>query len=334
VAVLHSLLGFDPGRIAAALAALAPERVYFWLHEYSALCPGFNLLRNDVTFCGAPPPDSMACRVCAYGGARAAHLAEFAALFAAHGLRVLAPSETALAIWRGAVSWPHLSAEVRPHWSLRAVDHDFLPASDRECLPAPGLADPAGRRRGAARIAFVGAALPGKGWPAFRALAARLLGDPRYHLIHLASENAGGLPEVEFVRLRVTPADRFAAIRELRALRVDYVVVPSPWPETFCFVAHEALVAGARVLCLADSGHVAVLVARTRRGRIFSDTDALGDFLASGEAIRALDRPDSAAAPDYEIAASGTTAGLILEAPADDERGATRHAADGSEVDP
>jgi len=307
VVVLHSLLGFDPRRIAAALAALAPQRAYFWLHDYSPICPGFNLLRNDVTFCGAPPPDSMACRVCAHGGARAAHLAEFAALFATHGLHVLAPSETALTIWRDAVSWPHLSAEVRPHWILRAAE------------PRGRKIAPTGRRRGAARIGFVGAALPGKGWPAFRALAARLLGDPRYHLIHFASEDAASLPGVEFARLRVTPTDRLAAIRALRARRVDYVVVPSPWPETFCFVAHEAVVAGARVLCLADSGHAAVLVARTRRGRIFSDAEALGDFLASGEAIQALDPPGAADA--YEIASSGTTAGLILAAPEGREAG-------------
>ena len=62
--VMHCLLGHQPGQIPMLHAALAPGASVFWTNDYEAVCPGYNLLRNGVEFCGAPPPDSMACRVC------------------------------------------------------------------------------------------------------------------------------------------------------------------------------------------------------------------------------------------------------------------------------
>ena len=74
---------------------LRPAHAVFWLHDYAALCEGFNLLRNDVAYCGAPPVGSTACRICVYGAERAAYLAAMGRLFAAVGFHVLAPSRVA-----------------------------------------------------------------------------------------------------------------------------------------------------------------------------------------------------------------------------------------------
>ena len=130
--------------------------------------------------------------------------------------------------------------------------------------------------------------------------------------MHFASRGATSVPGVEFVCAEVTPGDRFATIRLLRELRVNYVLVPSPTPETFCFVAHEALIAGARILCMEGSGYVPVLVEDTGRGRVFANEAALSEFFVSGEAVHDLDKDDDPQV-GYEIAQSGTTACLILQ---------------------
>ena len=62
---------------------------------------------------------------------------------------------------------------------------------------------------------------------------------------------------------------------------VDLVLVLSPWPETFCIVASEALAAGADVLTLECSGNVANLVRQTGRGRVFAAADDVAAFLTS-----------------------------------------------------
>ena len=81
----------------------------------------------------------------------------------------------------------------------------------------------------------------------------------------------------------------------------------SPWPETFSFVAHEAIAAGCRLLCFSDSGNVAALVRRTRLGEVLDDTTALRAFFAGNEAVTAA-RHARALPHHYQLIHSGTTA--------------------------
>ena len=90
----------------------------------------------------------------------------------------------------------------------------------------------------------------------------------------------------------------------------------SPWPETFSFIAHEAIAAGAKLICLSDSGNVAELVRNLDIGRILPDSDALIDFFTSGAAVSLIREPQRKSI-SYEIEHIGTTATIenILELP-------------------
>ena len=117
--VVHSLFGHRCSDVARMSAALRPLRDFFWLHDYASLCSGYNLLRNDVAFCGAPPEHSMACRICVYGEGRAAYRAEIAALFSQVAFDILAPSEAALTTWRNGANLAWRSLRVHPNALLR-----------------------------------------------------------------------------------------------------------------------------------------------------------------------------------------------------------------------
>ena len=330
--VLHCVLGHQLPQLALLHAAMAPREAVFWVNDYESLCPGYNLLRNDAVFCGAPPPDSMACRVCVYGPERAAHLRAFRALFEAVPMHVVAPSPAALQVWQDGTDLPHLSAQVHAY-------AEILPDADSAGTPAAataaegnGQAAPAGPALRASRqsrrvrassvegasttavhVAFVGFPNPHKGWPAFQALAARLHGMAGFRLFHFATYAPDASPPgVEFVQVRVGPGRRGAMAEALRAAAIELVLVPSPWPETFCLVAYEALAAGADLAALADGGNVPDLVLHTGRGVVADDADALVAWFLSGGAARYAALAAAGPRGTGRLVSRGMTATLAL----------------------
>ncbi len=292
--VVHSMMGFHVPDVIGLCAALRPERRIYWLHDYSSICEGFNLLRNDALFCGAPPPTSTACRVCVYGKTRSTHLETMRNLFEACGFDVVSPSPVTLDLWLKSSDLPRKSATVHPHWRL---------------VGKKGRGKTGPRKDTDARtsVAFVGYSSANKGWPLFSELVQKLGNDRRYQLFHFAAGGTSSLPLVKFVKTEVTAKDRSATRRLLAANRIDFVLILSPWPETFSFVAHEAIAAGVQILCLADSGNVADVVRKLNCGQIFNDSNGLTEFLASGAAA-SLAASKNKEAPSYVIDQSGTSA--------------------------
>ncbi len=268
--LVHCLLGHKLADMLALQRASGSTENQFWLHDYSSLCAGYSLLRNDVAFCAAPPPDSMACRVCVYGSHRANHLAAVRSLLEAVPFHVVAPSAAALQTWQAA-GLPHRSARVHAHCRV-------IP--DLESAPARG-------RDGPVRVAFIGYAKPHKGWPIWQDLVARCSGSAEYQWLHLGSvEPEAALPGVEHHPVTTTRDQPEAMIAALRRLEVDLAAILSPWPETFSYTTFETLAAGADVVCLASSGNVAAAVLRHGRGVVAQDAESLIDFFCSGAALR------------------------------------------------
>ena len=293
------------------------------LHDYSTLCEGFNLLRNDTGFCGAPPPDSQACRVCIHGPARARHLAQMRALFAAVAPDIVAPSRAALRVWldgQASLGRTASAAGAGGRAAPSASQDDVRPADAAPLLPAPLLPAPGlpvsglparstrvhpharieftatrrslvpPERRGTpahpVRVAFVGHPGAHKGWPAFLALVHECGSHGAYRFFHFSDAPAPlPPPEIRHVAVQVAPARRDATREALEAHAIDLVLMPAPWPETFSYVAHEAIASGADIVTLADSGNVAAAVIRSGRGVVLADPSACIDFLVSGRAV-------------------------------------------------
>ncbi|MCC6720480.1 MAG: hypothetical protein IT555_21615 [Acetobacteraceae bacterium] len=292
--IVHSLLGHRATALARLAAVLGAVESFFWLHDYAALCEGFNLLRNDIAHCHAPPPDSTACRICVYGAERHAYLAAMASLFAALRFHVLAPSRVALDLFLARTALPFRTARV----------HDNL-------VMLPGEALPPEPPTGPPRIAFAGFAIPPKGWPPFQRLLQRQAGHATYRFLHFAvKSNQVKMTGLEKIDVEVRPRDRFAMVTALRAAAVDLVAVLSPWPETFSFVAHEAFAAGADVIALEDGGNVAAAVRRYRRGVVLRDADAVLRFFEEGWALDYVRQQAAEPRELPRLLLTGTTATL------------------------
>ena len=268
--LVHCLLGHSIGDVIALAQATDAHANCFWIHDYSSLCVGYTLLRNDVAYCHAPPPDSTACRVCVYGRWRPEHLAKLDRLFDAVVFDVVAPSQAALDIWLSHSRLPHRSATVHPHCDLVVTEDAVAPR-------------PAGQP---VRVAFIGYARAHKGWQVWTDLIRRTRRLDAYEFIHIGShETASEAGGTRHEMVATSAADPDAMVDAVRRLDVDLVLVLSTWPETFSYVTFEAMAGGADVICLRDSGNVADAVLRYGRGCVFDDEESLLAFFGTLRAV-------------------------------------------------
>ena len=288
---IHSLLGHSAAETLSILDALDLRAGFLWLHDFSSLCAGYNLLRNGVEDCAAPPPESAACGICAFGPWRARHLRGHRELFSRLALTVVSPAQVTLDFWKERSAYPAAGHVVHPHARLEP----------RSPAPAP----PADRPL---RVAFLGLPAPHKGWPLYRRLVAQFAADPRYDFFHVGSQSDSGVA-AEFHQVSVSAEAPNAMQRALEQLEIDVAFF---WPlcrETFSFAAYEALAAGCAVITGPDSGNVAALVRSSGQGVVLADENAAMSQFESGEAAklaRAQRRPML-----YDLSLSGMTADLL-----------------------
>ena len=301
--VVHCLLGHQVDALVPLHLALGSTAAVFWVNDYEAVCVGFNLLRNDISFCGGPPPGSMACRVCVYGEDRDAHLSQLGRLFAAIPFHVVAPSHAALTVWNSAARLPHASTQIHEYARIRptAVRNSLIGATSRGTADNP------------VRVAFVGYATAHKGWPAFVEFAAAVDGLAAYQAFHLTALPADPAPpNVRTVVAKVLPGARGAMTEALVANSIDLVLVLSTWPETFCLVAYEAVASGADVIALPGSGNVADMVLASGRGLVMPDLASVIEFFTSGAAVEYVRMCGDQGSEMGRVESRGMTATLTL----------------------
>src|SRR5205823_5958245 len=153
--VVHHLMGHSPPAVRELVQACGSGETIFWIHDFFTCCPNYELMRNDIVFCGIPAPDSQACGICCYGEERHEHLRQIQQLFAELRPVVFAPSEPALALWRDRSRLPHSGSRVVPLCEL-VFGGPVAPAPQR-----------------ALRVAFLGTRNFIKGWTVFAELANR-----------------------------------------------------------------------------------------------------------------------------------------------------------------
>ncbi|MFC4442571.1 hypothetical protein [Caulobacter henricii] len=294
---VHSFLGHSIPAITAILKAAGLRKGFFWIHDFASVCSNYALLRNDVVFCGAPPPESQACGICVYGERRQIHLAEHGDFFRAFELTAVAPSEAALALWRKTYPRAAKAVRVLPHAVLE-------PRSAARPAKARAKSAPL-------RVGFLGMPADHKGWPVYARLVEAFRSDPRYHFLHLgfSPDEASG---ATFEKVGGPGGRSMAEAAE--ALELDVAVIWSLCPETFCFTAYEAVAAGAAVLTLPDAGNVPHFVRAGdagERGRVVADEDELFALFSDGEALalaRSKRKPQR-----FDLAFSRMTADLMTK---------------------
>jgi len=306
IVVMHSPLGQSRAGFLRILAATNPTAAYYWLHDFSSLCTGYNLLRNNVAFCSAPPQNSIACTVCVFGASRPEHTTLLRETFESANFVVVAPSDVAKDVWSRACTYPHRSIIVKEHCRI-----DYSKKLYRNAKSVALV----GTREHPIKAAFIGFGAVHKGWPTFERLVDETRDDPIYEYYQFVKKGlAARSRRIRVVDAVVTTADRDAMSELLSRHEIDIVVAPAIWPETFSYVTFEALAAGCDVVTIADSGNIAARVEETGRGRVFQTEDELIDFFTSHRAIDLVRSRAKNPNPRGQMQHIGTTAAIVFDA--------------------
>jgi GT2 family glycosyltransferase len=233
-AELHHLLGHDHSLVDLLRSLAIP--IDIWVHDYAWFCARISFVTGEGRFCGEA--DEAACEICVgrWGrliedqvGAAALRARSAADLRAARA--VIVPSaDVARRVARHA---PGVAPAVRP-WQQDP------PAA------APGLAwpGPASPDR-ALHVAVVGAIGPEKGFAVLldcvRDAAARRLAIRFTVIGHTSDDDALLAAGPVFVTGEFAAAEADALIR---AQGADLALLPSIWPETWCYALSDAWAAG------------------------------------------------------------------------------------------
>jgi len=262
--VVHSMLGHSTEIVEGIVKATDAERCMFWVHDYFAACPSYTLLRNQISYCAAPALNSQACSICLFGEERLTHNGRFQRLFREVNFHVLAPSQFALDLWLEKTSLPTRSANVVPHCRVE-FEEQRQPSSDDRPY----------------RIAFLGHPSEHKGWQTFLRLIDELAPDRSVDFFQLGA-GPQAHSKVSFYRASVIEDGPDAMCDALKACDIDAVLLWSIWPETFSFVAYEAIAAGAFIVTNTVAGNICRLAADEDFGAIFSTEVDLIQSLKSG----------------------------------------------------
>ncbi|HTT79412.1 MAG TPA: glycosyltransferase [Stellaceae bacterium] len=285
--------------------------VTVYLHDYFIVCPSLNLLNSEDRYCGLP--DIEVCDRCAVGNPhfrldpaaqKQFSMRRWRELFG----RLAALTRTFVCFSReGATRLAQVYAiaperiKVIPHFA----DHFAAPAGFA-VADEPGV-----------RIAVVGAVHEAKGARIVESLAAAIeaRGDPAISLVVIGTIDRAEKLHGATVTGRYL-SEQLAA--EITRQRVNLVLVPSIWPETFCYVAEEAMCLGLP-LAVFDIGAPAERVRLYAKGKVLplcSGEQLLDELLC----FAAEQRRQNAAAPgisEVSVTAWGALAEHPTAAPGD-----------------
>lgn len=266
--VVHALFGHLPGFVAALGESVITGQSIYWIHDYQAICPGYNLLRNGVSYCGAPPYDSMACSICIYGEERTRQHEPMRELFETVSFTLIAPSEYAAEFWKQHCNLSYQDMVVQPHTTF---------------VKQPGVSSMSGSGADSTadvlRVAFIGYPAFHKGWPVFKRLVDENRHNTSLKFHHLAVSPVDDVVGLDYTPVGVTGENPAAMVEALADNNIDLALVWSVWPETYCLSAHEAAAAGVVILTSNDSGNVARFVAENDCGIVFrNETDLYAAF--------------------------------------------------------
>ena len=240
-AIFHHLLGHSLDILTYLMQSLKITSSYFWTHDYFSACTSFALLRNDLSYCDAPPLTSTECRVCCYGAERKEHLERLKSFFDRMAPVIVAPSEFALERWQRTTKFIPSAAIVAPLAKIAFGKGVQRPKKSGSVI----------------KVGFIGGAVYHKGWASFVRLAHTLQSDKRYKFIHLGQPQRGAHYRViKNIPVNVTRDNRSAMISAIIENDIDIAIFWSIWPETFNFAVHEALAAGCYVIARKASGNI------------------------------------------------------------------------------
>jgi GT2 family glycosyltransferase/glycosyltransferase involved in cell wall biosynthesis len=251
----HHLMGHHPS-LAGLLERLAlPTEL--WVHDYGWLCPRLALVTGEGRFCGEPPAAD--CIPCVARWGQAFDPPIDAASLRARSARLIAAADRVVA------ASSDVATRIRRHFPAARLDVRPLQEESRVGRAAPG---PPGALTLPRRVAVVGAIGMEKGYELLlacaRDAAARNL--PLHFVV--VGYTIDDTPLLQTGHVFVTgPYEHDEAATLIAATGAHVALLPSIWPETWCYALTDAWNGGLDTIVF-DIGTPAERVCRAGRGAV------------------------------------------------------------------
>ena len=294
--VIHALHGHNLEFILEFYKVIKIMDVNLWLHDFFSICSNHKITRNNVEYCGAPDVESNACSICLFGNKRSEHLQKMKTLFETLHPSIVSPSHFALNLWKSLSDFPYGGSHIVEH---RKISHSYPEIS--------GL-----KKKHFMRVGFIGYPLYHKGWSVFIELVERLKSSQKYKFYHIGLRNTFH-PDIEFVESSISVENPDQTTKTIKDLKLDFAFIWALWPETFCLVAFEAILASALVITHNKSGNVPYLINQYRRGIIYKDTKELFRDFESDRIFEHFIELNKSGIPFYGYQKSKYTYGIIKD---------------------
>lgn len=255
--VIHTLHGHHIQTLDKTIGASKFNHIYLWVHDYFLMCEGYNLFRNNVEYCGAPSVGSSACEVCIYGNGRKVHIQQISSIIKKAGT-IISPSTAATKILLNYM--PELKDKTITH------PHYEILGSRMSSMKAEKI-----------RVAYIGYGTFHKGYYDFVSIVNQFEGNKAFEFIKFSSDNIK-TKNIENIPVAVTKDDPQAMIKTLKKEKINIVIMPSKWPETFNLVTYEALLAKIPVLVLGDTGNPKNIINKSGLGWV---TDSIEEAVST-----------------------------------------------------
>ena len=270
---IHNIIDLDIDELDAFISFR--KKVTLFVHDFCTCCKQINLRKNLENFCGDSLLYDEKCSDCRfYEKSKKLH-AELEAFFAKIPvLRVIAPSESAARLW--AESYPDYkeNVEIIPHLIPEGVWRD----ERGEIKPEDKI-----------HIAFVGSAIPQKGWNTFADAVAMLQKTQKVRGIELYYLGQSRKTTEGVIQVYVSTHEKgdHAMIDALRMNRIDAVILFSNCPETYSFTYYESLAANCFVITNKLSGNIAHETKKRGNGVVIENSSRdLADLLSDPDLLR------------------------------------------------
>ncbi|MGG3810902.1 glycosyltransferase [Methylorubrum rhodesianum] len=230
---VHSFANLDWGCTQKIIRSIASTKLdyYYTLHDYAPVCHRNNLVTPRATFCGLP--NTVVCRSCIKSDNEAKGVpdpVERRAVYASflQGARlVFAPSEDIAKRMLGVFDLDNI--QIRPH-----EERFVFRAKGKDYTSKPIM-----------RVGAIGAIGPHKGSYVIHALAV----DAQLRHLPISYEIVGysNVPSL-MSEAGVTETGKYnhdyEALELIASRELDIIILPSIWPETYCYALSLALAAG------------------------------------------------------------------------------------------
>lgn len=258
---IHHLMSWDLKVVDYLLGLFPQVNKVLLVHDFFAICPQYNLLRNSIEFCGAPNVQSNACLICSYSKKRKVYSPAIKKLIEKYAFKIVVPSSVTQNIFKN--QFPNLDIEVIPHVKLEAKQNSAAKTNYH--------------RERKLRIAFLGHPNPRKGWLVWRKLIDMENLDQKYECYHLGTCNEKN--KEKFISVSVNTESRHSMQDALLQHEIDLVLLWSIMPETFSYTLYESMGAGCYILTHKNSGNISKVVDETGYGRVLDNEGTLNSVL-------------------------------------------------------